>query len=87
MDKLSIGDEVIVHRPDDVNESPAWVSEMDKFDGVEGWIKEISDNRKFVRISGASEFWYNPKWCERVETKFEIDDTQAVDSIIEEFIV
>lgn len=87
MDKLSIGDEVIVHRPDNVDESPIWVSGMDEFDGVQGWIKEISGSGKFVRISGASEFWYNSKWCERVETKFEIDDAQAVDSIIEEFNV
>lgn len=32
--ELMEGDMYVIHKPADVNESPSWISSMDKFDGI-----------------------------------------------------
>ena len=65
MTKFEVGDKFIPRKPKDVAKSPAWRSEMDKYDGKELTVDGIDD---FGRIQAEGGCWnFHPDWCEKVE--------------------
>lgn len=57
--KFKIGDRVVLHKPNDVSESPHWTPEMEWFDGVEIIIKCISDGGRIIHEGYA----FNVHWA------------------------
>lgn len=54
--KFCVGDMIIIHRPEDVDESPGWNSLMDRYDNKEVEITKY-------RPSGFFEVEHNGRWC------------------------
>jgi hypothetical protein len=58
---LEVGDEVIVHKPNNPDEYPTWVDDMDEYDGRVVKIATIYSDS--FGIYGAT-FTFSPNWIE-----------------------
>lgn len=68
MSKISIGDEVIVHKPSDPWEYPYWTYAMDKYVGKVMSVISVCESDNTVRLHGAGTFYFNIIWLELVTT-------------------
>lgn len=70
MSEFKIGDRVRVRKPADVERSPRWLGEMEKFDGTEQKISEVRDSDCVVKFVGDSRKWnFHFDWLEPIEPK------------------
>lgn len=58
---LEVGDEVIVHKPNNPDEYPTWVDDMDEYDGKVVKISTIYSDE--FGIYGTT-FTFSPNWIE-----------------------
>ena len=85
---LQRGSRVIIHKPSDVDESPTWIPEMDRYDGMECIVYVVEPRitltvvyvyePNFEADGITSGFAFNINWCEEVlipEEEIEVDDT------------
>ena len=69
-----IGDCVILHKPENVDEHPTWCDEMDELDGAEVTIEEYEDDTCFYAKD--VDFWvFNESWATPVEL---IEDSENI---------
>jgi hypothetical protein len=62
---VQLGSVVICRKPEDPDEGPGWVSDMDPFDGVPLTIERFGSFGSFeVRENG---YWWDLRWIERIE--------------------
>ena len=66
MYKYKIGDCVILHKPEDTDEYPTWVHDMDEFDGAEVTIEGYNDDTCFY-VKDIDFFVFNEDWATPVE--------------------
>lgn len=57
------GDTVIVHKPNDTRESPIWLPDMDKYDGMSMTV--YADRGGIVWLD-ETEYSFNRKWLELI---------------------
>jgi hypothetical protein len=70
MTKFQVGDRVLVRKPADVERSPRWLGEMEKFDGTEQKISEVRYSDCVVKFVGDSLKWaFHFDWLEPVKPK------------------
>lgn len=80
--KFKVGDEVRVHKPRDLDESPTWISQMDEYDGRIVTLKKCSPTERYWEIG---EWYYNEDWLELVtEEEKEMRKSQLQDGDIVE---
>lgn len=69
MPEFKVGDRVVAHKPEDVDEAPSWVDEMDECDGkeltVEGIWKSVYGT-VFIDVK-ESFAAFNAKWLTHAE--------------------
>lgn len=78
--KFNINDRVVIHRPENLNEDPEWVSPyMDKFDGIEANIAEYSVTGFFYIDGDDSQWLFSDNWATLVDEDVPLEITDSVD--------
>lgn len=83
-----IGERYIIHKPDDIYESPVWVSSMDMFDGrTIQIIDTFTDQRGHYKYKYGWEadftdihyegntFYFNINWLEKIDNLVDLDES------------
>ena len=74
MGKFSIGDKVIIRRPENVDEKPGWIHDMDRFNNMECIVRDYN-RRGFFYITGTS-YLFNDRWAELAADLIDDDDIE-----------
>lgn len=68
MDKLKVGDIVVLHKPKTLDGNPYWAPEMDVYDGSVGEIykiyKSLNGRHTYVKIREFGSWAFNIRWFE-----------------------
>lgn len=69
MPEFKVGDRVVAHKPDDVDEAPSWVEQMDVFDGRELTVIDVYDSGFTYAnvLVNESQYSFNTKWLTHTE--------------------
>jgi hypothetical protein len=62
---VQLGSVVICRKPEDLDEGPGWVSEMDLSDGVPLTIERFNSIGRFRVLE--NDFWWDVRWIARIE--------------------
>lgn len=68
MNKIQVGDKVVIHKPKDVNEFPSWTTTMDVYDGTVQTVSSIPEDAyagRYIEIED-SDYIFSPLWCTKV---------------------
>lgn len=85
---LKEGDSVVIYRPENRDEYPFWISDMDRFDGVEAMIRDINSVKRrtgivhTLKLYGI-EYWFNLKWVKQIPDAEEDIIKEDIFSLIE----
>lgn len=71
--KFCVGDMVIIHRPEDIDERPGWNSLMDCYDSKEVEITKYRPSG-FFEVENSTRWCFNDNWAELIGDEIEVDN-------------